>query len=87
MGPVSHDTAHPFAESLYLKDPSGNSLELCVWRDPAKTNRAAAVGIGRIPNSGLAHCVFDVTDVEKAEDFYVKALGVDRSIQGSQATA
>ena len=65
-----------------MSRPSGS---IALSKDPrqqpnflsAKTNRAAAVGIGRIPNSGLAHCVFDVTDVEKAEDFYVKALGVD----------
>ena len=85
MGPVAHDEKHPFTESIYFKDPSENSLELCVWRDPKQAQRKPAGGPGLIPISGLAHCAFDVTDLDKADDFYVTGLGVDPKFRGTTA--
>ena len=44
-GPVAHPEAGPFGESIYLKDPSGNFLEICWRRDEGhKYNPVIVVG-------------------------------------------
>lgn len=83
LGPVEHDERHPFSESVYFRDPSENSLEISVWRNPEDAKRKQAGGPGLIPISGLSHCAFDVTDIEKAEDFYVSGLGMEPLYHGT----
>ena len=83
LGLVEDDERHPFSESVYFRDPSENSLEISVWRNPEDAKRKQAGGPGLIPISGLSHCAFDVTDIEKAEDFYVSGLGMEPLYHGT----
>ena len=51
LGPVVHEPGSPLKESIYFKEPSGNSLELYVWRSDEAAARPAAGGVGLIPLS------------------------------------
>jgi catechol-2,3-dioxygenase len=44
-GPVAHAPQGPFGESIYLKDPSGNFLEL-IWRRDEDVAYDPVLGIG-----------------------------------------
>jgi catechol-2,3-dioxygenase len=45
-GPVRHPEAGPLGESIYLKDPSGNFLEICWRRDEARAYHPVALSAG-----------------------------------------
>ena len=83
MGPVRHEVEHPIAESIYFKDLSDNNLELCTWRGKAQGPAAA-----KDHTAGADHARYDVSfplddeDMERAEDFYVTALGIERLYRG-----
>lgn len=61
-GPVEHPQDSPFAVSIYLDDPDGNHLELCVrrWQPQYEC---------------ISHTVFETRDLPRAVVFYTKALG------------
>jgi catechol-2,3-dioxygenase len=61
-GPVEHGFEGPLARSIYLDDPDGNHLELCVRRvEPL--------------HDCISHIVFETRDLRKAMPFYIEALG------------
>jgi catechol 2,3-dioxygenase-like lactoylglutathione lyase family enzyme len=61
-GPVEHGEDTPFTEAIYLNDPDGNHLEICVRRDGSE-------------EECISHTVFETRDLEKAITFYTEALG------------
>lgn len=75
LGPVPHEPESPFQESLYLKDPSGNSIELSVWR--ARDDVLPVGAQGLIPLAGLCHAAVDIVSLDQAEDFYLTAMGME----------
>lgn len=61
-GPVEHPQGSPLKVSIYLDDPDGNHLELCVRR-------------GKPRLECISHTVFETRDLKKAVAFYTGALG------------
>ncbi|OGQ23069.1 MAG: hypothetical protein A3C54_04185 [Deltaproteobacteria bacterium RIFCSPHIGHO2_02_FULL_60_17] len=61
-GPVEHPKDSPFALSIYLDDPDGNHLELCVRRREPRLEC-------------ISHTVFETRDLKRAVAFYTGALG------------
>jgi catechol-2,3-dioxygenase len=45
-GPVAHPEQGPLGESIYLKDPGGNFLEICWRRDEARDYHPVALSHG-----------------------------------------
>jgi extradiol dioxygenase family protein len=85
-GPFKHERESRIQESIYFKDPSGNSVELCLLADHAGHFGGSAVPEGaRVPITRLLHLVLDVTDLERAEDLYGTALGIDVAYRGRTA--
>jgi len=67
-GPVEHPAETPFASSIYVDDPDGNHLELCIRRhDPL--------------HQCISHTVLEARDLKKAITFYTEALGSGVPIQ------
>ncbi len=75
LGPVAQEAESPFSESIYFKDPSGNSLEVSAWREPTAEMKKPAGRRGLIPLTGIVHVAVDVTDLDQAEDFYAAGVG------------
>lgn len=61
-GPVEHPQDSPLAVSIYVDDPDGNHLELCVRRTEPF-------------HECISHTVFETRDLNKAITFYTEALG------------
>jgi extradiol dioxygenase family protein len=80
LGPTTHEPESPFRESIYLKDPSGNSIELLVWR--GRDNVSPLGSQGLVPLAGLCHAAVDTINLDRAEDFYVNALGMESLYRG-----
>ena len=85
LGPVEQEPESPFGLSIYFQDPSGNSLEVSTWRDPALANSVADGGPGLIPSMGLVQVALDVIDLDKAEEFYAAGVGFVPSHRGKTA--
>jgi len=66
-GPVEHAQDSTFVVSLYFDDPDGNHLELCIRRWDPKYEC-------------ISHTVFETRDLNKAVDFYTRALGAGAPI-------
>jgi len=65
-GPSDHKHPSPFLCSAYFLDPDGNWVEICVLKNPLKSEY-------------LSHVVVETTDLEKALLFYTQALGMRES--------
>jgi catechol 2,3-dioxygenase len=92
---------HGVSEALYLDDPAGNGVELYwdrprdVWPDDMFTEpldlqdlAAQSAGSPRAPEgTDIGHVHLKVSDLQRAEDFWVGDLGFDVMHRyGSQAT-
>jgi catechol 2,3-dioxygenase-like lactoylglutathione lyase family enzyme len=75
-GPYEVSNFPDVSRALLLLDPDGNVTELCVRQANGATPRAGAeegpIRIGRI-----SHVVLEATDLDVAERFYDRALGLD----------
>ncbi|HLG69551.1 MAG TPA: VOC family protein [Chloroflexota bacterium] len=64
----------PIDQTLQVRDPDGNLLDMSVMRDgregPPPSN-------GVIPLTDLSHIVLEVTDLDVAERFYTQVLGLE----------
>lgn len=82
-GPFEHEPQSRIGKSIYFRDPSGNTLEICVERNGAPRKIAGeASQSGRIPIARLLHLMLDVTDLDRAEDLYGTALGMTVAYRG-----
>lgn len=61
-GPVDHPGDAPLLFSIYLTDPDGNYLEICV-------RRKEPLG------EAISHTVFETRDLDRSIAFYTRALG------------
>ncbi len=74
-GPLGSPDSLPIDETIQLRDPDGNVLDLSTWR--GHTNGRAASAGDIIPLSDLSHIALEVTDLEEAERFYTQVFGME----------
>jgi catechol 2,3-dioxygenase-like lactoylglutathione lyase family enzyme len=72
-GPIEHGEDTPFTQAIYLDDPDGNHLELCMRRDG-------------VNDECISHTVFETRDLYKAITFYTEALGTGAPISCDNET-
>ncbi|HEY7065049.1 MAG TPA: VOC family protein [Chloroflexota bacterium] len=78
-GPLAYPDGHPIAASIFLQDPSGTPLEVCVRRQPATDRQPLAAPV---PVLRLHHVALDTADLARALDFYGEALGFQEIHRG-----
>jgi extradiol dioxygenase family protein len=82
-GPFDHEPESRIRQSIYFKDPSGNSIELCLLADhAAHFADSAPQQNAKVPITRLMHLALDVTDLDRAEDIYGTALGIEVAYRG-----
>jgi catechol 2,3-dioxygenase-like lactoylglutathione lyase family enzyme len=70
---VAADSASgPIKESLFVLDPDGNTVELCIRKQPAD----AAPQQGTIPLRRISHVRIEVTDLDEARAWYGRTFGM-----------
>jgi catechol 2,3-dioxygenase-like lactoylglutathione lyase family enzyme len=79
-GPVAYPEPSPIKESLFVLDPDGNTLELCVRRDPVNDPPQGTV----VPLRRISHVRIEVTDLEQGKSWYRDTFGLieDKPVQG-----
>jgi catechol 2,3-dioxygenase-like lactoylglutathione lyase family enzyme len=82
-GPYEHEPESQIVRSVYFRDPSGNSVEVCVEKNPPRVSSSGSQG--RIAFTRLCHLALDVSDLAKAEDIYGRALGMKLAYRGKTA--
>jgi catechol 2,3-dioxygenase-like lactoylglutathione lyase family enzyme len=60
----SHDAASPFVKAFQFIDPDDNQFELCVRRKSLAAKE------------GISHVIFETSDLPRAKQFYIEALGL-----------
>jgi catechol 2,3-dioxygenase-like lactoylglutathione lyase family enzyme len=78
--PLAYPAEHPIVESVFLQDPSGTPLEICVRRQPVADRQPLQAPI---PVLRLHHVALDTADLARARDFYEKALGFQEIHRGA----
>lgn len=69
---VQYTAESPVRESLFVVDPDGNTIEVCVRKEPsAGTAQGAAVPLRRI-----SHVRIEVTDLDLARSWYGETFGL-----------
>jgi catechol 2,3-dioxygenase-like lactoylglutathione lyase family enzyme len=74
---ADYPASSPIKESLFVLDPDGNTLELCVRKTPADV----APQQGPIPLRRISHVRIEVTDLDQARAWYCNTFGL---VQGDQ---
>jgi len=69
----------PIKESLFVLDPDGNTVELCVRKVPS----ALPPQQGAIPLRRISHVRIEVTDLEQARSWYCETFGLAKGDQVS----
>jgi catechol 2,3-dioxygenase-like lactoylglutathione lyase family enzyme len=62
----------PIKESLFVLDPDGNTVELCIRKRPADI----APQQGPIPLRRISHVRIEATDLDQARSWYMKTFGM-----------
>jgi catechol 2,3-dioxygenase-like lactoylglutathione lyase family enzyme len=62
----------PIKESLFVLDPDGNSVELCIRKQPSEQ----APQEGAIPLRRISHVRIEVTDLKQARSWYGETFGL-----------
>ncbi len=62
----------PIKESLFVLDPDGNTVELCIRKQPSDLIPQQAT----IPLRRISHVRIEVTDLEQARSWYSKTFGM-----------
>ncbi len=76
-GPVNYAGPSPIKQSMFVLDPDGNTVELCVRRDPSGlVPQGSAVRLRRI-----SHVRVEVTDLDQGKRWYRDTFGL---VEGSQ---
>lgn len=70
LGPVFHDVDFPLRLSVYVDDPAGNHVELCVLREA-------------LHDKGINHIAVETANLKKALAFYQEALGIKKEAKRS----
>jgi catechol 2,3-dioxygenase-like lactoylglutathione lyase family enzyme len=69
---ADYPASSPIKESLFVLDPDGNTLELCVRKTPADV----APQQGPIPLRRISHVRIEVTDFGQARAWYCNTFGL-----------
>jgi catechol 2,3-dioxygenase-like lactoylglutathione lyase family enzyme len=67
-----YPASSPIKESLFVLDPDGNTLELCIRKDPSDT----APQPGPIPLRRISHVRIEATDLDRARAWYTETFGM-----------
>jgi catechol 2,3-dioxygenase-like lactoylglutathione lyase family enzyme len=73
-GPVEYPAPSPIAASIFVQDPYQYVYELSVRRDPM---RDPAPGQGDMGLRRISHVRLDVTDLQRAGEWYTAVLGLE----------
>jgi catechol 2,3-dioxygenase-like lactoylglutathione lyase family enzyme len=69
---ADYPVSSPIKESLFVLDPDGNTVELCIRAKPMD----AAPQEGLIPLRRISHVRIEATDLEQARSWYGKTFGM-----------
>jgi catechol 2,3-dioxygenase-like lactoylglutathione lyase family enzyme len=69
---TEYAASSPIKESLFVLDPDGNTVELCIRRTPSDV----APQQGAIPLRRISHVRIEVTDLDLARAWYSKTFGM-----------
>jgi catechol 2,3-dioxygenase-like lactoylglutathione lyase family enzyme len=67
-----HPASSPIKESLFVLDPDGNTLDLCIRREPSD----AAPQPGAVPLRRISHVRIEATDLDLARAWYKNTFGM-----------
>jgi catechol 2,3-dioxygenase-like lactoylglutathione lyase family enzyme len=76
-GPVPYAAPSPIKESLFVLDPDGNTMELCIRRDPADDQPQGKI----VPLRRISHVRVEVTDLEQGKNWYRDTFGLREAKQ------
>ena len=74
---ADYPASSPIKESLFTLDPDGNTVELCIRRQPAEL----APQQGAIPLRRISHVRIEVTDLDQARSWYRGTFGLTEADQ------
>lgn len=67
-----YPASSPIKESLFVLDPDGNTLELCIRKEPSD----AAPQQGPVPLRRISHVRIEATDLDLARSWYKNTFGM-----------
>jgi catechol 2,3-dioxygenase-like lactoylglutathione lyase family enzyme len=76
---ANYPASSPIKESLFVLDPDGNTIELCVLTQPSDQPPQGAT----IPLRRISHVRIEVTDLNQVRSWYQETFGL---VEGDQAT-
>ncbi|HXV82360.1 MAG TPA: VOC family protein [Candidatus Binatia bacterium] len=82
---ADYPSSSPLKESLFVLDPDGNTVELCIRKKPATAEPQA----GPVPLRRISHVRIEATDLEQARSWYGETFGmitVDQAARKDQLT-
>jgi catechol 2,3-dioxygenase-like lactoylglutathione lyase family enzyme len=69
---TDYPESSPIRESLFVLDPDGNTVELCIRRRPSEEKPQEGV----IPLRRISHVRIEVTDLDQARSWYRETFGL-----------
>jgi catechol 2,3-dioxygenase-like lactoylglutathione lyase family enzyme len=69
---VDYPASSPIKESLFVLDPDGNTVELCIRKQPSEQPPQE----GAIPLRRISHVRMEVTDLDQARSWYGETFGL-----------
>ena len=81
-GPVEYAAPCPIKESLFVLDPDGNTMELCIRRDPVSDKPQGKI----VPLRRISHVRVEVTDLDQGKSWYRDTFGLteDKQVPGEE---
>lgn len=76
---ADYSGSSPIKESLFVLDPDGNTVELCIRKQPSEQ----APQEGAIPLRRISHVRIEVTNLNQARSWYSETFGVVEAEQVS----
>jgi YD repeat-containing protein len=70
---TDYPASSPIKDSLFVLDPDGNTVELCVRRQPSEQAPQA----GPVPLRRISHVRIEVTDLDQGRQWYGNTFGLD----------
>ena len=69
---ADYSASSPIKESLFVLDPDGNTVELCIRKQPSEQAPQEAT----IPLRRISHVRIEVTDLDQARSWYSETFGL-----------
>jgi catechol 2,3-dioxygenase-like lactoylglutathione lyase family enzyme len=74
---TDYPNSSPIKESLFALDPDGNTVELCIRKQPSPLPPQQ----GAIPLRRISHVRIEVTDLDQASSWYRETFGLEEADQ------